>query len=126
MKVPILKLGDVLLTSIPEELTDEDALEFQSDLLEKIEKTSAKGVVIDITALQLVDSFMARVINETANMARLLGSECVLCGMNPSVAIALVQMGRELIGVEAALNLEYGVAKLRELLAAKGETLKLG
>ncbi len=116
MKIPILKLGDILLTSIPEDLTDEDAIDFQSDILEKVKNTEANGVVIDITALQVVDSFMARVINDTANMARLLGAEVVLCGMNPSVAIALVEMGRELIGVKAVLNLEQGVKVLRRLI----------
>lgn len=116
MKIPILRLGDILLTSIPEDLTDEDAMDFQSDILERIRRTEARGIVIDITALQVVDSFMARVINDTANMARLIGAEAVLCGMNPSVAIALVEMGRELIGVRAVLNLERGVETLRSLV----------
>lgn len=119
MKIPILKLGNVLLTSIPEDLTDEDAIDFQADVLEKIKKTEAGGIVIDITALQVVDSFMARVINDTANMAKLLGAEVVLCGMNPSVAIALVEMGRELIGVKAVLNLEQGVKALKTMMNAE-------
>jgi rsbT antagonist protein RsbS len=116
LKIPILKLGDILLTSIPEDLTDEDSMDFQSDVLEKVKKTDARGIVIDITALQVVDSFMARVINDTANMAKLLGAEVVLGGMNPAVAIALVEMGRELIGVRAVLNLEQGVELLRQLI----------
>ncbi len=119
MKIPILKLGNILLTSIPEDLTDEDAIDFQSDILERIKKTEAGGIVIDITALQVVDSFIARVINDMANMAKLLGAEVVLCGMNPSVAIALVEMGRELIGVKAVLNLEQGVDVLRKMMNAQ-------
>jgi len=119
LKIPILKLGDTLLASIPEDLTDEDAIHFQTDTLEKVKKTEAGGVVIDITALQVVDSFMARVINDTANMAKLLGAEVVLCGMNPSVAITLVEMGRELIGVKAVLNLEQGMKALRKLIDKK-------
>jgi len=116
LKIAILKLGAILLTSIPEELTDEDALEFQNDLLEMVKRTNAKGAVIDITALQIVDSYMARVLNDTARMLKLLGAQAVLCGMNPQVALTLVEMGRELIGVQTALNLEHGVGVLYRLL----------
>ena len=116
MKIPILKLGKILLTSIPEDLTDEDALEFQNSVLDKITATESSGIAIDVTALQTVDSFMARVINDTAKMARLLGAEVVLCGINPMVALTLVEMGRELIGVRTSLNLEQGVTVLRKLI----------
>ncbi|MEM5787833.1 MAG: STAS domain-containing protein [Syntrophobacteraceae bacterium] len=118
MKIPILKLGSILLTSISEEMTDEDALDFQNDVLERVNKTEASGVVIDITALEVVDSFLARVINDTAKMVRLLGAEVVLCGMRPSVALTLVEMGRELIGVKASLDLEQGVAELHACIRA--------
>ena len=116
MKVPILKLKDILLTSIQEDLTDEDAMLFQNDVLNKVRETEASGIIIDIMALDVVDSFMARVINETANMVRLLGSEVVLCGMQPSVALTLIEMGRELLGVKTALNLELGIDKLAVLI----------
>ncbi len=116
MRVPILKLGDILLTSIQEDLTDHDAVEFQNDVLHKVRSTEAGGLVMDITALDVVDSFMARVLNETANMVRLLGADVVLCGMQPSVALTLIEMGRELLGVQTALNLELGVEKLRSLI----------
>ena len=119
MKIPILKLGDLLLTSIQEDLTDKDAIDFQSDLLRMTARSDAAGVVIDITSLEIVDSYMARVLNDTANMVRLLGTEVVLCGMQPSVALTLMEMGRELIGVEAALNLELGIAKVRELIESR-------
>jgi len=119
MKIPILKLKEILLTSIQVDLTDEDALEFQSDVLDRVARTGAQGVVVDITALDVVDSFMARVLNDTANMVRLLGAEVVVCGMQPAVALALVEMGRELIGVQTALDLENGVALLNNLLAAR-------
>lgn len=119
MKVPILKLREILLTSIQTDLSDEDALEFQSDVLERVQKTEAQGIVIDITALEVVDSFMARVINETANMVGVLGAHAVLCGMQPMVALALTEMGRELIGVTAALNLEQGVDKIHELIKGR-------
>ena len=117
MKIPVLKLGDILLAPIPEDLGDEDALEFSSHILEKVNQHEAKGVVIDITALDVVDSFMARVINDTAGMIKLIGAEVVLCGMNPFVVLTLMQMGRELIGVRTALNLEEGVSLLRRIIA---------
>lgn len=117
MRVPILKLGDILLTSIQMDLTDTDAQQFQTDVLRMVHDKNAKGLVIDITALDVVDSYMARILNDTAHMVRLLGAEVVLCGMRPAVAITLVEMGRELIGVETALNLEQGVEKLRRRIA---------
>jgi len=113
MKVPILRLKDILLISIQVDLTDQDALDFQSDVLRMAVSTEAKGVVIDITALDVVDSFMARVLNDTATMLRLLGTQTVITGMRPAVALTLIEMGRELIGVETALNLEQGVEKLQ-------------
>jgi len=119
MKVPILRLRDILLTSIPVDLADDDALQFQAHALETLKTTEAKGMVMDITGLDVVDSFMARVINDTATMARMLGTEVVVCGMRPEVALALVEMGRELIGVETALNLDQGVEKVRRLISAR-------
>jgi rsbT antagonist protein RsbS len=122
MKIPILKLKDILITSIQIDLTDEEAIVFQTDVLAKVSETDAKGVVIDITALDVVDSFMARVLNNTATMVRLLGAEVVLCGMQPSVALTLIEMGRELIGVETALNLDQAVDKINELIKSRATT----
>ena len=122
MKIPILKLKDILITSIQIDLTDEEAILFQTDVLAKVSETDAKGVVIDITALDVVDSFMARVLNNTATMVRLLGAEVVLCGMQPSVALTLIEMGRELIGVETALNLDQAVDKINELIKSRATT----
>ena len=119
MKIPILKLKDILITSIQIDLTDEEAIEFQTDVLAKVSETDAKGVIIDITALDVVDSFMARVLNNTATMVRLLGAEVVLCGMQPSVAITLIDMGRELIGVKTALNLDQAVDNINELIKSR-------
>ncbi len=85
-------------------------------------RTEAKGLVIDITALDVVDSFMARVLNDTANMVQIMGTQTVIVGMRPAVAITLVQMGRGLVGVETALNLENGLARLRQLIG-KGPAL---
>lgn len=116
MKIPILKLKDILITSIQIDLTDDEAIEFQTDVLAKVSETEASGVIIDITALDVVDSFMARVLNNTATMVRLLGAEVILCGMQPAVAITLVEMGRELIGVKTALNLDQSVDDINELI----------
>ncbi len=118
-KIPILKLGDILLSTIQIDLTDQDALVFQDDLLTNVKETNAEGVIIDITGLDVVDSFMARVINDTANMAHILGAEVVLCGMRPDVALALIEMGRQLIGVETALNLQEGMEKLISIIEGK-------
>ncbi len=120
MKVPILKLKGILLTSIQVDMSDEDALAFQDDVLRVLSETEAKGIVIDITAMDVVDSFTARVINDTASMAGMLGAEVVLCGMQPDVALTLIEMGRELIGVETALNLDRGFEKMERLVAERG------
>ena len=120
MKIPVLKLKNVLLTSIQVEMTDVDALEFQDDVLHKIKQTEAQGIVIDITALEVVDSYLARLLNDTANMARLLGAESVICGMQPAVSLTLVEMGRELIGVESALDLDQAMEKVSTMIAQRG------
>ncbi len=116
MKIPILRLKGILLTSIQVDLADEDALGFQRDVLSQVTRTEAKGVVIDITALDVVDSFMARVLNDTAHMARLLGAQVIICGMRPAVALTLVEMGRELVDVETVLNLDQGMEKIEQLI----------
>ncbi|MEE3326106.1 MAG: STAS domain-containing protein [Myxococcota bacterium] len=116
MRIPILKLKDTLLVSIQMDLSDDDALQFQEDLVGQTRDSLAAGVVIDITALEVVDSFMARVLNDTANMVRLVGAETVICGMQPAVALTLTEMGRELVGVETALNLDQAVDRLDELI----------
>jgi len=117
MKIPILKIKDILLISIQVDLTDREALDLQTDILRTVARTEARGIVIDITALEVVDSFLARVLNDTATMVRLLGAQVVICGMQPSVALTLIEMGRGLIGVQTALNLEQGLEKLQGLIA---------
>jgi rsbT antagonist protein RsbS len=121
MKIPILRLGKILLVSIQEDLNDGDAMQFQNDVVGRIAETEALGIVIDITALEVVDSFMARVINDTASMSRLLGSEVVICGIQPFVAMTLVEMGRDLIGADCAFNLDQGMKMLNSLIAARGD-----
>lgn len=121
MKIPILRLGRILLSSVQSDLTDVDALQFQDDLVRKVAAVEAQGVAIDITALDVVDSFMARVLNDTASMARLLGAEVVICGVQPYVAMTLIEMGRSLIASDCAFNLEQGLKMLEAKIAGRGD-----
>jgi rsbT antagonist protein RsbS len=117
MRIPILALGDILLTSIQSDITDEHAVTLQTDILERLRASRARGVIVDITALDVVDSYMARILSETVQMSQLMGGEVVITGMSPMVALTLVEMGRELMRGMAALTLEQGVEKLREKFA---------
>jgi rsbT antagonist protein RsbS len=115
--IPILRVGSDLLVSVQTELNDAVATAFQMDLLTAIEKTGATGLVIDISALVMVDSYVARVLAETGRMARLMGTETVLVGMRPEVAATLVRMGYAMQGTRTALNLDLGLAVLASLRA---------
>ncbi len=111
-KIPILKIGNALIASIQIELNDESAVQFKEDILNQIGATGATGVVIDLTAVDMVDSFLGKIIRDAALMARLMGANVVCTGIQPAVAITLVELGLELEGVATALNLEKGLAKL--------------
>ena len=110
--IPILRLGQTLLAAIHGDLRDRVAEAFQADLLRMLERTGAAGLVIDISGLDTVDSYVARVLTETGQMARLMGTETVLVGMRPEVAATLVQMGYTVSGVRTALDLEAGLKLL--------------
>ncbi|MDY6835052.1 MAG: STAS domain-containing protein [Chloroflexota bacterium] len=112
-RIPILKIEDFLVASIQVALHDQLAMQFQTDLLNKITMTKAKGLIIDITAIDVVDSFITRILVEIASMANLMGSDTVLVGMQPEVAITLAEFGMELTGIDTALNLEQGLVLLR-------------
>ncbi len=114
MKVPILQQGSTLLTSFQDDLTDRDALGLQTDLLEMIERTGATSVLMDVSSMAMIDSYQAKLISETAAMARLLGCKVVLSGVQPKVALTLVELGGSISGVLNALNVEEGIALLRE------------
>ena len=118
-RIPILKMGDLLLVSIQVDMHDQLALALQDDLTAKIAKTGAHGVLIDISAVEVVDSFIGRMIANIAGMAQILDARTVLVGMQPAVAITLVELGLSLKGVRTALNLEQGLALLRGLRAAE-------
>jgi rsbT antagonist protein RsbS len=114
-RIPILKMGDFLLVSIQVDMHDRLALSLQDDLTERIVSSKARGVLIDISALEMVDSFIGRMLANTASMARILDAETVVVGMRPAVAITLVELGLSLRGVRTALNVDQGMALLRSL-----------
>ncbi|HWJ94127.1 MAG TPA: STAS domain-containing protein [Telluria sp.] len=116
-RIPILRMGDLLLVTIQVDMHDRLAMTLQDDLAERIVRDNAKGVLIDISALDLVDSFIGRMISNTAAMARVLDARTVVVGMQPAVAITLVELGMSLPGVKTALNVELGMELLRESLA---------
>ena len=113
-RIPILRIGDLLLVTIQVDMHDRLAMTLQDDLTERIVRDEAKGVLIDISALDLVDSFIGRMISNTAAMARVLDAQTVLVGMQPAVAITLVELGMTLPGVSTALNVERGMKLLHE------------
>ena len=116
-RVPIIKVGQVLIVSVTEELYDHDALVLQEDLNSALERTAAGGVLLDVSAVETVDSFLGRLLNEITMGARLLGAETVISGIQPSVAVTLVELGLELRGVHTALNSEKGLALLQRRMA---------
>lgn len=119
--IPILKLQDFLLVSIQTDLHDRMAEQLQYDILKRISETQAKGVLIDISALQMVDSFIGRTLADTARMATTLDAEIVIVGMQPAVAITLVELGLSLGGVKTAINLDKGYELLLRILEEKAE-----
>lgn len=116
MRIPILKLYNCLLVSIQWELDDVTTLQFQEDLLQKIHKTNASGVVIDLTSIDFIDSFIAKVLGDVVNMSRLMGVKVVITGIQPSVAITLIELGINFRDVFTALDLEKGLEKLQQEL----------
>ena len=120
-RVPVLTLGDVLLVSIQVDLEDQLALRLQEDLAERIVATGAHGVIIDITALDIVDSFVGRMLATIASVSKVLDAETVVVGMRPAVAITLVELGLPLRGIRTALNVELGLATLRDARAPQEE-----
>jgi rsbT antagonist protein RsbS len=113
-RIPILKMGQFLLVTIQVDMHDRLALTLQDDLTERIVQTRARGVLIDISALEIVDSFIGRMLGNIAGMSRVLDAETVVVGMQPAVAITLVELGLRLPGVRTALNVEKGMELLRD------------
>ena len=119
-RIPILKMGAYLLVSIQVDMHDRLAMALQDDLTARIVSARAKGVLIDISALEMVDSFIGRMLGDIAAMSRVLDAETVVVGMRPAVAITLVELGLSLAGVCTALDIERGMALLRRRIDARG------
>ncbi len=113
-KIPILRMGPFLLVTIQVDLYDRLALNLEADLVQMVSKTQARGVLIDISAVSIVDSFMGRIIGNIGSMSKIMDAETVVVGMQPAVAITLVELGLELKGVSTALNVEKGMELLRK------------
>ncbi len=116
-RIPILKMADFLLVTIQVDMHDRLAMTLQDDLTERIVKTRARGVLIDISALEVVDSFIGRMLGNIASMSRVLDAETVVVGMRPAVAITLVELGLSLPGIRTALNVDKGMDLLRLAVA---------
>jgi rsbT antagonist protein RsbS len=115
-QIPILQVRDCLLVSIQVDMHDRLAMQLQDDLTNKVVQTRARGVMIDISALEIVDSFIGRMLNNIAAMSRVLDAVTVVVGMQPAVAITLVELGLGLTGVKTALNVDKGLALIRRLI----------
>ncbi|NHW99614.1 STAS domain-containing protein [Pseudomonas koreensis] len=113
-RIPILQMGKFLLVTIQVDMHDQLALSLQDDLSERISNTSARGVLIDISALDMVDSFIGRMISTISGLSKIMDAETMLVGMQPAVAITLVELGLTLPGVSTALNVERGMKLLQE------------
>lgn len=114
--IPILQMGEFLLVTIQVDMHDRLAMALQDDLTNRISETNARGVLIDISSLEIVDSFIGRILGNIAKMSRVLDAQTVVVGMQPAVAITLVELGLSLQGIRTALNVEKGMALLRASL----------
>ncbi|HET9015207.1 MAG TPA: STAS domain-containing protein [Thermomicrobiaceae bacterium] len=113
-RVPIVRLGSTLIATVQEDLRDRDALQLQLDLADALARSDARGVILDISVVDTIDSFLGRLLNDVALATRLLGAETVVVGMRPAVAITLVELGLALRGVHTALTVEKGLVLLRQ------------
>ena len=120
-RIPILKMGKALLITIQVEMHDKLALVLEEDLTERISTTGAKGVLIDISSLEIVDSFIGRMLDNIAAVSRVLDADTVVVGMRPAVAITLVELGLSLAGVKTALNVERGMQLIQQKLDSAAE-----
>jgi rsbT antagonist protein RsbS len=125
-RIPILRMGNFLLVTIQVDMHDKLAMTLQDDLTNRIAEVGAKGVLIDISSLEIVDSFIGRTLANIASMARVLDAQTVVVGMQPAVAITLVELGMSLPGIRTALNVESGMEYLRQAVAGNEESEEYG
>jgi rsbT antagonist protein RsbS len=123
-RIPILRMGKFLLVTIQIDLYDRLATNLESDLVQMVNKTGARGVLIDISALSIVDSFMGRILGNIGSMSKIMDAETVVVGMQPAVAITLIELGLELKGVHTALNVEKGTELLAQKIGSYDEELE--
>lgn len=122
-RIPILKMGDFLLVTIQVDLYDQLAENLESDLVNAVKKFNAKGVLIDISSVSIIDSFMGRILGNIGVMSKIMGAQSVIVGMQPAVAMTLVELGLTLTGVATALNVEKGMELLRsKILLSEGQS----
>lgn len=122
-RIPILRMGHFLLVTIQVDLYDRLALNLEADLVQMVSKTSAQGVLIDISAVSIVDSFMGRIIGNIASMCKIMGAHTVVVGMQPAVAITLIELGLPLKGVYTALDVQRGMNLLNSMIGSESEEL---
>ncbi|HUP11105.1 MAG TPA: STAS domain-containing protein [Niastella sp.] len=123
-RIPILRMGKFLLVTIQIDLYDRLATNLETDLVQMVNKTGARGVLIDISALSIVDSFMGRILGNIGSMSKIMDAETVVVGMQPAVAITLIELGLELKGVHTALNVEKGMELLTNKIDFTDETVQ--
>jgi rsbT antagonist protein RsbS len=122
-RIPILKMGDFLLVTIQVDLYDQLAENLETDLVNSVKKHNSKGVLIDISSVSIIDSFMGRILGNIGAMSRIMGAQSVIVGMQPAVAMTLVELGLTLTGVATALNVEKGMELLRsKILLSDGQS----
>jgi rsbT antagonist protein RsbS len=122
-RIPILRMGKFLLVTIQIDLYDRLATNLEADLVQMVNKTGARGVLIDISALSIVDSFMGRILGNIGSMSKIMDAETVVVGMQPAVAITLIELGLELKGVHTALNVEKGMELLKRKIDVSDEEI---
>jgi len=120
-RIPILRMGDFLLVTIQIDLYDKLATNLEADLVQMVNKTGARGVLIDISGLSIVDSFMGRILGNIGSMSKIMDAETVVVGIQPAVAITLIELGLELKGVNTALNVERGMELLKDKIGLLSE-----
>ena len=123
-RIPLFKMGEFILVTIQVDLHDKLVMTLQNDIAEEISKSGTRGVLIDISALEIVDSFVGRMLANVASVAKILGAETVVVGMQPAIAITLVELGMTLEGVRTALNAAMGMDLLRDLVGAADDSFE--
>ena len=125
-RVPVVRIGEILIATVQEDLYDRDALDLETRLTETLAETGARGVLIDLSTVEMLDSFLGRLIGEIAASSRLMGAQTVVVGMRPAVALTLVELGIELRGVRTALNAAKGQMLLTRLIAGEDRAARQG